>query len=402
MLVNIDTHGCVVAVRRFHGPLAAELFVHCQPPAHIAGARAQAAAAYRVITDVLEAAGGSFTAVVSETVFLRDSHASTTDVRAAREHALANRGATAARPATMLIGQSPLDPHAHLEVMVHAVLPHVGPLRLETVTTRADCDCAECAGAHGIVVHLGEQAQFHAAGLCGAGNDAYAQTHAMFVHAEALLQRAGMEFSDVVRTWIHLRHMQRDYHAFNQARREFFTARGIQPFPASTGIYGAPPSQAHDLCLGVYALKSERAPVRTVMSSATLNEAADYGADFTRGLKVAEANRIALHVSGTASVDEQGRTAHVDDFDAQAERMLINIAALLERQGANFGDVVSAITYLKDPADAARLRRKLDEAGFTGFPHALVEAAVCRPELLCETEALALLPVAEGQAQRTV
>jgi enamine deaminase RidA (YjgF/YER057c/UK114 family) len=96
-------------------------------------------------------------------------------------------------------------------------------------------------------------------------------------------------------------------------------------------------------------------------------------------------------VSGTASIDEQGRTAHVGDFDAQADRMLLNIAALLQRQGATFGDVVHAITYLKHPSDAQRLRRRLHSAGFEGFPHALVVAPVCRPELLCETEAIAVI-----------
>jgi hypothetical protein len=54
--------------------------------------------------------------------------------------------------------------------------------------------------------------------------------------------------------------------------------------------------------------------------------------------------------------------------------------------------VVSAITYLKRPSDAVRLRAKLHEAGFDGFPNALVVAPVCRPDLLCETEALAVLP----------
>jgi len=71
--------------------------------------------------------------------------------------------------------------------------------------------------------------------------------------------------------------------------------------------------------------------------------------------------------------------------------MLVNIAALLERHGAGFGDVFSAITYLKHPADAARLRSKLHAAGFEGFPHALVEAPICRPDLLCETEAMAVV-----------
>jgi enamine deaminase RidA (YjgF/YER057c/UK114 family) len=195
-----------------------------------------------------------------------------------------------------------------------------------------------------------------------------------------------------VRTWIHMRDIHRDYADLNRARREFFRARGIDPVPASTGIGGGPVSGRHDLCLGVYAAKAGRPLVRTVMTSPTLNEAPQYGADFVRGMKIVETNKVALHVSGTASIDEHGSTAHIGDFDAQADRMLVNIAALLEGQGADFGDVVSAITYLKHPADARRLREKLRAAGFEGFPHALVEAPICRRELLCETEALAVVP----------
>jgi enamine deaminase RidA (YjgF/YER057c/UK114 family) len=201
-----------------------------------------------------------------------------------------------------------------------------------------------------------------------------------------------MEFRDVVRTWIHIRDIDRDYAEFNRARRAFFAARGLDPVPASTGIGGAPVSEAHDLCLGLYAVKAQHPLVRTVMTSPTLNEAAQYGADFVRGMKVVEANKIALLVSGTASIDEHGRTAHLGDVEAQADRMLVNIAALLERQGAGVRDVVYAITYLKHPADAGRLRARLEKAGFVGFPHAMVVAPICRPELLCETEALAVLP----------
>ena len=128
------------------------------------------------------------------------------------------------------------------------------------------------------------------------------------------------------------------------------------------------------------------------MTSPTLNEASEYGADFVRGMRVEEANKVALHVSGTASIDEHGRSVHLGDVDAQADRMLVNIAALLERQGARFADVVHAITYLKHPEDAVRVRAKLRAAGFEGFPHVMVAAPICRPELLCETEALAVLP----------
>jgi enamine deaminase RidA (YjgF/YER057c/UK114 family) len=203
-----------------------------------------------------------------------------------------------------------------------------------------------------------------------------------------------MEFSDVVRTWIYLRDMDRDYQDLNRARRVFFEARGMDPVPASTGIGGGLVPEAHDLCLSIYAVKAERPPPRTVMTSPTLNEAMQYGADFVRGMRIVEANKVALHVSGTASIDEAGRTAHAGDFEAQADRMLVNIAALLEGQGADFRDVLSAITYLKDPEDGERLLVKLRAAGFEGFPHALVAAPICRPDLLCETEVLAVLPQA--------
>jgi enamine deaminase RidA (YjgF/YER057c/UK114 family) len=387
----IESHGCSIVLRRVEGSEASEIYLHCQPPAETADAYRQAEAIYRALVEVLETAGGSFGSVVSETVFLRNLQASIETVREARHVVLTAHAATTHRPATTEIEQPPLNERACLEVSVQAVLPGSLPTRFEAVAASPACACAECLKAHGLRIHVGEETRFHAAGLCGPGKSAYEQTLGMFGLAEDLLHRAGMDFRDVVRTWIHIRDIDRDYGDFNRARREFFTARRIDPVPASTGIGGGPVSAAHDLCLGVFAAKAGRPLLRTVMTSPTLNEAVQYGADFVRGMKIVESNKIALYVSGTASIDEHGRTAHPGDFDAQAERMILNIAALLEGQGASVNDVVSAITYLKRPADSARLRSKLHAAGFEGFPHALVEAPICRPDLLCETEALAVV-----------
>ena len=391
MAETIETQGCSIVLRRVDGPRARELFFHCQPPAATAGARLQAEAIYRAIVRILEAEGAGFEAVVAEMVFLRNLQDDIESVRDARHRVLASIGGTTLRPATTEIEQPPLDGHACLEVSVQAVLPNESPARLALVEATPACGCPECVHAHGLQLHVGDEVRLHAAGLCGSGNNAHEQTLGMFALAEDLLQQAGMEFRDVVRAWIHLRHIDRDYADLNRARRAFFAARGIDPVPASTGIGGGLVSDSHDLCLGFYAVKAEHAPLRTVMTSPTLNEAGQYGADFVRGMKMVETNKVALHVSGTASIDEHGRTAHPGDFVAQADRMLVNIAALLAGQGASFGDVVSAITYLKHPADAGRLRQKLHEAGFEGFPHALVAAPICRPDLLCETEALAVV-----------
>jgi enamine deaminase RidA (YjgF/YER057c/UK114 family) len=353
---------------------------------------------YRAIQGVLEAEGGGFGFVVAETIFLRNLRANLAPVRAARRRVLATCDAAEHRPATLETEQPPLDERACLEVSVQAVVPNGSPLRMERVVAATACGCSECAGARGLQLHVGGESRFHAAGLCGAGDDAHEQTLAMFGLAEDLLQRAGMEFRDVVRTWIHLRHMDRDYATFNRARREFFASRGIDPVPASTGIGGGPVGDAHDLCLGLAAVKSGQPLVRTVMTTPTLNEASEYGADFVRGMRIEEANKMALHVSGTASLDEHGKSVHLGDVDAQADRMLLNIATLLERQGARYADVVHAVTYLKHPGDAERVRARLRAAGFAGFPHAVVAASICRPELLCETEVLAVLPRAASRA----
>ena len=389
---TIETHGCSVALHRVDGRDAREIFLHCQPTGEISGAGPQAVAIYRAIVDALSAEGGGAGSIVAETIFLRDIAKNIGSVRAARREVLSSCGAPDHASATLEIEQPPSKELACLEVSLQAVMPIAAPLEVEQIRSAADCGCPECAGACGLLVRLGDEHRFHAAGLCGPGDDAYRQTLGMFERAESLLQKSGLSFRDVVRTWIHLRHMDRDYGALNRARREFFEARGIDPVPASTGIGGGPVSAAHDLCLGVYAVRSDRPVTRTVMTTPTLNEASEYGADFVRGMRVPESNRIALFVSGTASIDEGGRTVHGGDADAQADRMIVNISGLLQGQGAGFSDVVHAITYLKHSEHADRVRERLRRAGFQGFPHAVVVAPICRPELLCETEVLAVRP----------
>ncbi len=238
----------------------------------------------------------------------------------------------------------------------------------------------------------------HTTNVYGAGDDAFEQAWNMFCAAERLLDQCGMVFRDVVRTWIHLRDIDRDYDVLNTARRAFFRRCGIELRPASTGVQGIPFPDAHDCSMSLYAVKSLRPLDVTSMSAPTLNEAWSYGADFSRGLRITEANKVALYVSGTASIDEAGRTVHVGNFESQAERMLTNIASLLEAQGASFRDVVSAVTYLKRPSDGARLRSVFRDHGFDGFPAAVVTAPICRPELLCETEVVAALPLPQASA----
>jgi enamine deaminase RidA (YjgF/YER057c/UK114 family) len=243
------------------------------------------------------------------------------------------------------------------------------------------------------VVRLGDQTSLWTGNVYGSGATAVDEAYDMFRIAEELLAAAGMRFGDALRTWIHVRDIDRDYDALNEARRAFFRDHGIVRRPASTGVQGIPAPDAHAFSLNLFALASTQPLDVAPISTPSLNEAWTYGADFSRGLRVADANKVTLHVSGTASVDEAGRTAHVGDFAAQAERMLHNIASLLRRQGAGFEDLVSGVAYLKHASDAAALREICRARGFDGFPCAVVEAPLCRPHLLCEAEAVAILPL---------
>jgi len=386
--------GCTVTVRRVTDVAETQLFLSATPPAVEAAAGAQAQALYRALLDVLTDEGVTFGSVVRETVFFADIAADIDAVRASREAVLADAGLFSAYaefpPATLEIEQPPLAPSHRLEVALQVSATARPDKPTETLTITPDCGCAECRSASAAAQVVDGELRLHAAAIYGSGATAYDQTHAMFRNAKALLAQAGMDFTDVVRTWIHLGEMDRDYPQLNRARREFFEAEGVSPSPASTGIGGGLASEAHTLSLGLFAVKSALNSPPTVMTTPTLNEAPQYGADFSRGMRIAQGTGAALIVSGTASLDETGATVHVGDTGAQIDRMLLNLKTLLGEQGADFRNVVSAITYLKHSSDVQLLNQKLERAGFSGFPNNLVQARVCRPDLLCEIELLAL------------
>lgn len=390
-LATFNAKGCTVSLRRFRGPLAHEIFLHCVPAASAEDIESQSEVIYLALLEVLEREGADYQSVVTETLFLSDIRSELAPARNARRSAIGSAGMDAHRPAVTEIEQPPLHDGVRVELFVQALLPVDMTTKLESAVIDLKSESSDAESMHALKVSVNGEMRLYAGNLCGVGGNADNQTRHMFERAEKLLHEAGMEFHDVMRTWIHLREMERDYPALNEARRTFFETRNINPVPASTGITGGPAKSEHDLNLGIYAVKASSPVQRTVMTSPTLNEAGEYGADFVRGMRVHESNRTVLLISGTASINETGQTAHVGDFEGQARRMLLNVEALLREQGAGFGDVVSAITYVKNPEDALRLQQIMDEAGYSGFPNALVEAPICRPDLLCETEALALL-----------
>ncbi|MBM4267252.1 MAG: hypothetical protein FJ144_11700 [Deltaproteobacteria bacterium] len=386
--------GCQAVLRLHTGPEADEIAILLRPD----GARApdavlQAEAAYEALVEALASHDASVADVVGETLLLRDAARDLSRVLAVRERLLSSSGSASTAPAPSVVQQAPVEPGAAFEILVHASAPRDRDAwSVRDVRAPSACACEACRLSGARLVRLGEQLSLHTTSLHGVGEDALAEASDMFHAAERLLEQGGMGFRDVVRTWVHLRDIDRDYDTFNRARRAFFRSRGIDLAPASTGIQGAPCSNAHTFSLRLGAVKLPRPLDVRGMSTPLLNEAWRYGADFSRGLRVVETNGITLHVSGTASIDEGGSTVHLGELEAQAERMLDNVESLLSGEGATFESLLSGIAYVKRASDVQILRGVARRRGFDGFPLAIVEAGLCRPELLCEVEVVAMLP----------
>jgi 2-iminobutanoate/2-iminopropanoate deaminase len=140
------------------------------------------------------------------------------------------------------------------------------------------------------------------------------------------------------------------------------------------------------------------APVvkRAITNHSVLNEAYAYGSAFSRGMRIDLNGLIILLISGTASIDDEGRTVHVGDLRAQTRRTFDNITALLASEGATWHDIVRTTCYLRDierdykefneERTAFYQEQKLDPLpASTG-----IQVILCRPDLLVEIEAIAM------------
>lgn len=135
---------------------------------------------------------------------------------------------------------------------------------------------------------------------------------------------------------------------------------------------------------------------RAITNLDVLDEASDYGSAFSRGLRLDFNGITMLMISGTASIDEQGKTVHVGDFGAQLRRTFDNITGLLAAEGATWKDVVRTRCFLRDiDRDYAEFNLGRNEffreQGLDPFPASTgVQAKLCRPDLLVEIEAMAM------------
>lgn len=102
-----------------------------------------------------------------------------------------------------------------------------------------------------------------------------------------------------------------------------------------------------------------------------------------------------FYLSGQIAVDERGAVVGAGDFTAQARKVFENIALALAEVGLTFDAVVKLTFFLTDFAHLPHMRAVRDEFVNLEAPpasSAVQVAALVRPELLIEVEAIAVAP----------
>ena len=313
-------------------------------------------------------------------------------ILAARREAFAARGLDASTPVTFVSG-APACGGLLAGIHVWGVAREGADRPVRTVSA-GPVPVARLWSAAGFrLLHLPAVRGTTPAG--GLPTQPHLQAEQMFHNAAAGAAAQGFRYGQAVRTWIYVARLLDWYGELNRVRSALYephgfgNGRGTPAFPASTGIQGR---CAEEQCLmDVLLLDAQdaaRARAQVVERTARQGPAARYGAAFSRGVLLDLAGSRTLHVSGTASIDAQGRSTHPGDPDGQCRETLRSVAAVIDQAGGSLADIVSATVFVKDAEAYAAYRRVAAAQGVPSFPAICVTADVCRPELLVEREAV--------------
>jgi len=233
-------------------------------------------------------------------------------------------------------------------------------------------------------------------------NSLQMQAGRMFQRTEKILRAHGATYRNVARTWIYLSNILDWYDEFNEARNAEYREFGIIPdspagsgaqqlwLPASTGIGGENPLGAACV-MDVLAVvpRSQQRPKVEQMTNIKQEDAFLYGSAFSRGVCITEPNVTEILISGTAAIDENGRSLHPGDVRGQILRTFDNVETLIKEKGAGLQDICEATVFLKHPEDAPVYQQAAAERGLTDMPAVRINADICRDDLLFELDGVA-------------
>ena len=214
------------------------------------------------------------------------------------------------------------------------------------------------------------------------------QVRRVFQSTTELLGKEYMNFSEVVRTWLYIDDILSWYPDCYRVRSEFFVTHQVFDglVPVSTGISGSNPAGSA-LAAGFFAvaIKDRSVSLRGVPSPLQC-PALQYGSSFGRAVELSTPDCRRLLISGTASIDINGHSVHPDDVGLQIDQTMKVVGVILNSCKMDWENICRAIVYFKRPADYHLFDAYLVQQCIEVFPMLMVEADICRDELLFEIE----------------
>ncbi len=220
------------------------------------------------------------------------------------------------------------------------------------------------------------------------------------------LEAAGMPH--LLRIWNYLPQINADggglerYRQFNLGRQQAFVDAGQAAFD------GAPAACAHGVREGGLSIRflaglQPAVPVENPRQVSAYRYPDTYGPrapTFSRAALADVGGEVALFISGTASIVGH-ETLHTGDVQEQTRETVRNLQAVVTAANATGGtrfsvDALDCVIYVRRPADVPAVMAVIEEVlgGDSRFVREAVvlEADICRSDLLVEIEAHAFAP----------
>ena len=227
------------------------------------------------------------------------------------------------------------------------------------------------------------------------GQSSYTQTREVFETYLSILASRDMTLADhVLRTWLFVEGVDSNYAGMVTARRQLFEKHGLTAqthYIASTGIEGTSPGRGANVGMDAYAVSGIRpGQVEYLCVPDHMCPTSLYGVTFERATCLSWQDRGHIFISGTASIDREGRILHEGDIHRQFDRTFENVAALLKKKNARLEDLQILLVYVRDPADRQVVQSRLRKE-FGPVPSEVLLSPVCRPGWLIEAEGMAII-----------
>ena len=138
-------------------------------------------------------------------------------------------------------------------------------------------------------------------------------------------------------------------------------------------------------CIYAVKPKNEKVIIRKVDSPLQC-EAINYKSAFSRAVEIQSGDVRKLFISGTASIDSNGKSMNAGDINKQIALTMKIVRAILKSRNMDWHNVTRVILYFKNKDMFSAFNQYCEVNNLPKFPFTIAYVTVCREELLFEIE----------------